>query len=126
MNDFGITANLRKMNRRTRSYLQTMPSTLRLSDLHEAYHKASTEDAIAMANLGAICYQTLKANLYEQWSASMEGDESTKAEIWRSEGRRTMLESVKAKLATARLASAEGQIQQLRASVEAEVAKRLT
>ena len=37
-----------------------------------------------------------------------------------------MMESVKAKLATARLASAEGQIHQLRASVEAEVAKRLT
>jgi uncharacterized protein (DUF2164 family) len=108
-----------------------MPSTLRIADLHEAYHKVSTEDAVAMANLGAICYQTLKANLYDQWSASMEGDESTKAEIWRSEGRQTMLESVKAKLATAeemtaRLASAEGQIQHLRASVEAEVAKRIT
>lgn len=106
-----------------------MPSTLRLADLHEAYHKASAEDAIAMANLGAICYQTLKADLYEQWSASMEGDESAKAEVWRSEGRQAMLESVKAKMVAAeemsvRLASAEGQVQTLRASVEAEAGRR--
>lgn len=82
-----------------------------------------------MANLGAICYQTLKADLYEQWSASMEGDESAKAEVWRSEGRQAMLESVKAKMVAAeemsvRLASAEGQVQTLRASVEAEAGRR--
>ena len=117
------------MNLRTRTLSQSMPSTLRLADLHEAYHKASAEDAIAMANLGAICYQTLKADLYEQWSASMEGDESAKAEVWRSEGRQAMLESVKAKMVAAeemsvRLASAEGQVQTLRASVEAEAGRR--
>ena len=117
------------MNLRTRTLSQSMPSTLRLADLHEDYRAASTEEAIAMANLGAVCYRAVKAGLYEQWSASMEGDESAKAEVWRSEGRQAMLESVKAKLVAAeemsvRLASAEGQVQTLRASVEAEAGRR--
>ena len=60
----------------------------------------------------------------------MQGDESAKADIWRSEGRQAMLESVKSKIIaaeemSARLAAAEGTIQQLRASVEAEAGRRL-
>lgn len=83
-----------------------------------------------MANLGAICYRSVKTELYEQWSTTMQGDESAKAEIWRSEGRQAMLESVKSKIIaaeemSARLAAAEGTIQQLRASVEAEAGRRL-
>lgn len=82
-----------------------------------------------MANLGAVCYQSVKAGLYEQWSASMEGDDSAKAEVWRTEGRQAMLESVRAKMVAAeetaaRLVAAEGTILQLRSSVEAEVARR--
>jgi len=107
-----------------------MPTTLRIADLHEAYHTASTEDAISMANLGAICHQALKVKLYDQWSASMEGDESTKAELWRAEGRQAMLETVKAKMTAAeemsiRLITAEGHIQQLRDSVNTEVTRKL-
>ena len=107
-----------------------MPSSLRIADLHEAYHGASTEDAITMANLGAVCYEAVKAGLYEQWSASMTGDDSAKAEIWKQEGRQAMLESVRTKLAAAeeaiiRAAAAEGQIQQLRSSVEADAARRV-
>jgi hypothetical protein len=107
-----------------------MPATLRIADLHEDYRGASSEEAILMANLGAVCYRAVKKELYEQWSASMEGDESAKAEIWRSEGRQLMLESVRAKIVaaeemSARLAAAEGTIQQLRASTEAEVGRRL-
>ena len=107
-----------------------MPSTLRIADLHEDYRGASAEEAIAMANLGAICYRSVKTELYEQWSTTMQGDESAKADIWRSEGRQAMLESVKAKIIaaeemSARLAAAEGTIQQLRASVEAEAGRRL-
>ena len=83
-----------------------------------------------MANLGAICYRAVKTELYEQWSTTMQGDESAKADIWRSEGRQAMLESVKSKIIaaeemSARLAAAEGTIQQLRASVEAEAGRRL-
>jgi len=108
-----------------------MPSVLRIADLHEDYQTASAEDAIAMANLGAVCYKAVKAGLYDQWSASMEGDESAKAEIWKQEGRQAMLESVKAKMVAAeemsvRLAAAEGQVQHLRASVEVAVASRVT
>ena len=89
------------------------------------------EEAIAMANLGAVCYKVVKADLYKTWSASMEGDESVKADVWRSEGRQAMLETVKAKLvaaeeAVARAAAAEGQVHQLRASVDAEVTRKLT
>jgi hypothetical protein len=107
-----------------------MPATLRTADLHEDYRGASPEEAILMANLGAVSYRAVKKELYEQWSASMEGDESAKAEIWRSEGRQLMLESVRSKIVaaeemSARLAAAEGTIQQLRASTEAEVGRRL-
>ena len=55
--------------------------TLRITDLHEDYQGVSMEDAIAMANLGAICYKAVKSGLYEQWSASMEGNESAKADV---------------------------------------------
>jgi len=104
-------------------------STLRIAELHEDYRTASHEEAIAMANLGAVSYRAVKAELYEQWSTSMEGDESSKAEIWRAEGRQMMLDSVRAKIVSAeemsaRLVAAEGTIQQLRASVEAEAVRR--
>jgi len=61
----------------------------------------------------------------------MSGEESSKAELWRLEGRKAMLESMKDTMVNAeenaiRLATAEGTIAQLRASVEAEVAKRIT
>jgi len=119
-----------KMNRPLRSATQTnrMPSVLKISDLHEAYRSASTEDAIIMANLGALCYLATKAELYEKWSAA---DDPAKAELLRDEGRQTMLESVRARLAVAeeavaRAAAAEGVIQQLRASVDAEVERKLS
>ena len=106
-----------------------MPLTLRTADLHEDYRAASMEEAIAMANLGAVCYKSAKAGLYEQWSASMEGDESAKADVWRAEGRHAMLESLKAKLVaveemSARAIAAEGQVQHIKASVESEVSRR--
>lgn len=107
-----------------------MPLTLRTADLHEDYRAASMEEAIAMANLGAVCYKSVKAGLYEQWSASMEGDDSAKAEVWRTEGRQAMLESVRTKMVAAqetaaRLVAAEGTIQQLRSSIEAETTRRV-
>jgi len=107
-----------------------MPLSLRTADLHEDYRAASMEEAIAMANLGAVCYKSAKAGLYEQWSASMEGDESAKAEVWKQEGRQAMLESLKTKLVaveemSARAVAAEGQVQQLRSSIEAEAARRV-
>jgi hypothetical protein len=100
-----------------------MPSTLRLADLHEDYRAASTEEAIAMANLGAVCYKAVKAGLYEQWSASMEGDESAKAEIWRSEGRQAMLESLKARLTAGEVAASR--IAVIQGSIDAAVEQKV-
>jgi len=117
------------MNRQSRPLKTNQMSSLKFSELHEDYRTASHEEAIAMANLGAVSYRAVKAELYEQWSTSMEGDESSKAEIWRAEGRQMMLDSVRAKIVaaeemSARLVAAEGTIQQLRASVEAEASRR--
>lgn len=118
------------MNNPPTTSAASMSLTLRIADLHADYHAASMEEAIAMANLGAVCYKSVKAGLYEQWSASMEGDESSKAEIWRTEGRQAVLESVRAKMVAAeetaaRLVAAEGTIQQLRSSIDAEAARRV-
>jgi len=104
---------------------------LDLSELHEAYMSVSKEDAIAMANLGAICWTSCKTSLHNQWTSSMSGEESSKADLWRLEGRKAMLDSMKSTMVNAeetaiRLARAEGTIVQLRASVEDEVTKRLT
>jgi len=105
-------------------------SSLKIAELHEDYRGVSHEEAIAMANLGAVSYRAVKKELYEQWSASMDGDDSAKADIWRAEGRQMMLDSVRTKIIaaeemSARLAAAEGTIQQLRASIEAEAARRV-
>jgi hypothetical protein len=104
---------------------------LRLSDLHEAYASVSQEDAISMANLGAVCWQACKVGLYDQWSSSMNGMDSAKAEMWRSEGRQTILDTVRNKLAEAtrvelRLAEAEVLISSMREGVEGEISRRIT
>lgn len=125
-----------KLRSRTLSedQLVPMPATLKIADLHEAYHGASVADCIAMANLGAICWSTFKDGLYDQWAQSMTADESARAAAYREEGRQEgrlgMLETMKAKLAaaeemSARLAAAEGTVAQLRASIEAETARRV-
>jgi hypothetical protein len=119
------------MNLQSRPPTNNQMSALQIAELHEDYRSASHEEAILMANLGAVSFRAVKKELYEQWSTSMEGDESAKAEIWRSEGRQAMLDSVRAKIIaaeemSARLAAAEGTIKQLRASVEAEVNRKLT
>jgi len=119
------------MKLRSRPPAHKQMSFLKIADLHEDYRSASHEEAIAMANLGAVSYRTVKKELYEQWSASMEGDESAKADAWRTEGRQMMLDTVRAKLVaaeevSARLAAAEGTIQQLRASIESEANRRVS
>lgn len=112
-----------------------MPASLKIADLHEAYHGASAADCIAMANLGAICWSTFKDGLYDQWAQSMTAEEAAQAAAYRDEGRQegraAMLEIMKARLAAAeevscRLAAAEGTIAQLRASIEAETARRVS
>ena len=109
--------------------------SLRIADLHEAYTSASHDEAIEMANLGAICYMAFKDNLYTKWETSMTEDETVKAVAYREEGRQegrlSAMETLKNKLITleetnAKLVAAEGQIQQLRSSIETETARRVT
>lgn len=71
---------------------------LRIEELHEAYASASAEERIQMANLGAICYTSVKSSLYEHWTST---DDTAKSELWRKEGGQAMLDSLKAKLASA-------------------------
>jgi len=68
--------------------------------------------------------------MYAQWSASMAGDEASKAAIWRAEGRQSLMESMAATLAAsesaiARAAAAEGRLQQVNSNIDAEIAQRL-
>lgn len=109
-----------------------MPFTIRSSDLHESFQGVSKEEAIAIANFGAVCWAAAKEDMYARWSATATDTES--ADVWREEGRRAgkqeMLESVRAKLGAAealqvRLAAAEESMRQLQGGLEAEVARRL-
>jgi hypothetical protein len=97
-----------------------MPSVLKISDLHEAYRSASTEDAIIMANLGALCYLATKAELYEKWSAA---DDPAKAELWKTEGRQVLLETLKPRLTAGDIAISRVAV--LQASIESEVDQKV-
>ena len=104
-----------------------MPTVLRVEDLHEAYGTASKEDAIAMANLGAICYQSVKEGLFAQWSTA---EDAAKADTWREEGRQSMFETLKSKLAAAegmsvRLLAAETALEEAHAAMETRISGRV-
>jgi hypothetical protein len=111
------------------SHTVTMEPSLKIADLHEAYRSATPAEAIAMANLGAICWPAARGELFSQWETAMSAEETAKADTWRKEGAAAMLESVKTRLAqadtlTVRLATAEETVTQLLADAEAEAAKR--
>jgi hypothetical protein len=106
-----------------------MPFTIRSTDLNEIYQDLTKEEAIAIANLGAICWSSVKDT---QTITTEEGGDA--ADVWREEGRRVgkqeMLESVRTKLGAAeslqiRLAAAEESMRQLHGGLEVEVARRL-
>lgn len=99
---------------------------LRIADLHPAYAAASPTDAVAMANLGAVCWSACRRELQEAMSV----EEEQRADVWRAEGRMKALEEFKSRLVAAeslavRLAAAEGTVAALQGSVEADVAKRV-
>jgi hypothetical protein len=85
----------------------SMPSHIRISDLHPAYHDVTEDEAIHMANMGAICYLHSKTELFNQWTSSTNSEESAKVRAWTEEGRlrgrEEMLESLKAKLISAEI-----------------------
>ena len=107
--------------------------SLKLSDLHELYSSVSREDAVAMANLGAVCWSSFKDGLYSQWASTMTSEEAEKAAVYKEEGRkdgeRRMLDSFKARLASVEtlqneLTVANASLEQLHQSVDVEAVKR--
>ena len=107
--------------------------SLKLSDLHELYSSVSREDAVAMANLGAVCWSSFKDGLYSQWASTMTSEEAEKAAVYKEEGRkegeRRMLDSFKTRLASVEtlqheLTVANASLEQLRQSMDVEAVKR--
>lgn len=107
--------------------------SIRVSDLHEAYASASREDRIAMANLGAVCWESFKDGLYEQWNSELSSAEADKAAKYREqgkvEGRQLMLESLKSRLADVEslqgeLAIARAAVEKLKFTIDTEAAKQ--
>lgn len=100
-----------------------MPSPLRLEELHPIYRKVSHEEAITIANLGALCYQSTKDSLYESWQASQSEEETVKATTYRKEGADAMMESLQARLAAGEAAKAR--VAALQAEIDSIVEERL-
>jgi hypothetical protein len=100
--------------------------SLKLSDLHELYSSVSREDAVAMANLGAVCWSSFKDGLYSQWATTMTSEEAEKAAVYKEEGRRegreAMLESLKARVAAGE--AAISRVATLEASIAEEVERK--
>jgi hypothetical protein len=110
-----------------------MEATLKIADLHEAYRSATAAEAIAMANLGAICWSAFKDGLYDHWNTELAADEATKAVKYRdqgrTEGRHQMLDSLKARLAEvdtleSELSIARTSIEQLQTAVAKEASRQ--
>jgi hypothetical protein len=120
----------------TTSLLPPLPKqtmSLKFAELHELYSSVTREDAIAIANLGAICWSSFKDGLYSQWANTMTSEEAEKATLYKEEGRkegeRRMLDSFKARLAAVdtlqtELSIANGALEQLRQSMDVEAVKR--
>lgn len=107
--------------------------SLKLADLHDLYSSVSRADAIAMANLGAVCWSSFKDGLYDQWATTMTSEEAEKAALYKEEGRKEgekrMLDSVKARIASvetlqSELTIANASLEQLRQSMDVEAVKR--
>lgn len=107
-----------------------MSTTLNITDLHELYSSVTPEEAIMIANLGALCWLTCKQGLYEQWSASMSEEDTDKAIAWKQEGRLEAMKALNSRLAAAeeamtRTAVAEGQLLALKAAMETETTQQV-
>lgn len=96
---------------------------LRTEDLHSIYSKVSQDEAIAIANLGAVCYLAARDGLYESWSALQSESEEKRAATYRQEGAEAMMTSLKERLAAGDAAKAR--VSTLQATIEAEVTRRV-
>jgi hypothetical protein len=99
---------------------------LRLKDLDPLYQTVTEDEGILIANLGALCWQTCKKELFTHWSTE---EEAAKADGWKEEGRQTMLESLKGKLEEGiqtklLLTESEIKLTQLKEGLEGEIERR--
>lgn len=100
-----------------------MPATLRLEDLHPLYRKVSHEEAVEIANLGALCYQATRESLYASWTAAQSEEEVARAEAYRKEGAEEMMDTLQARLAAGEAAKAR--VAALQAEIDAVVEERV-
>jgi len=109
------------------SSVETIRMSLKLSELHELYASVSREDAVAMANLGAVCWSSFKDGLYSQWATTMTSEEAEKAAVYkeegRKEGREATLESLKVRVVAGEVAIAR--VAALEASIAEEVERKI-
>lgn len=107
--------------------------SIAIADLHPAYAMATPEEAIQIANIGAVCWSTFKENLYSQWLETVTMEEATKAVRYRDEGRQEGLQMAAQQL---NAATAQGRreahqemeatVAQLRAALDAEQGRSKT
>ncbi len=99
---------------------------LRLKDLDPLYQSVTEDEGILIANLGALCWQTCKKELFTHWSTE---EEATKADGWKEAGKQIMLDSLKGKLEEGiqtklLLTESEYKLSQIKEGLEGEIERR--
>ena len=97
-------------------------ASLYLADLHPLFQTVSHKEAIAIADLGAQTYLAAKDRLIDVWTTQQSAEEAEKAEAWRQEGSKSMLESLRPRLSAGEVAA--NRVSVLQASVDAEANRR--
>ena len=114
------------MNRRDRFLLvlsnRSMPR-LNLEELHPLYRKVTHDEAVAIANLGAVSYLEARDRLFEVWTEAQSAEEAARAAAQRAEGAAAAEAALADRLAAGD--AAKSRIAVLQASVDALVAERL-
>lgn len=96
---------------------------LRTEDLHPLYSKVSADEAVAIANLGAVSYLEARDRLFETWTAAQSEEEAIRTAALRAEGAASAEAALAERLAAGD--AAKSRIAVLQASVDALVAERL-
>lgn len=96
---------------------------MRLDELHPLFRKIPRDEAVAVANLGAVCYQAARERLYETWTAAQSEGAAAREAACRQEGADALLESLESRLAAG--TAAQERLAVMEATLKAEVAQRL-
>lgn len=96
---------------------------LRTEDLHPLYSKVSHDEAVAIANLGAVSYLEARDRLFDVWTEAQSAEEAARAAALRAEGAAAAEAALADRLAAGD--AAKSRIAVLQASVDALVAERL-